>query len=170
MPPAFPLLLTVDVHQANLGFVHQGRGLQCLPGFFLRQILGGQSAQLIVNQRQQFLRCRGIASFNLRKNVCDVRHSHQDNVGTLGMPECTVDVRGASACLGAILRLQAADRIAVRHRRSRGHSVAPGSRPFILSSLEGLVTVDGEEALRASRHTAQSSCGCAATPLRPRLR
>src|SRR5262249_71798 len=42
--------------QAQVGFVNQGRRLQRLPRLFLGQLLGGQLAQLVVDQRQDFAR------------------------------------------------------------------------------------------------------------------
>src|SRR6266567_3385065 len=53
MAPAVPLLNLVGIDQAEIGFMHQGGGLEGLPGFFPRDLFRGQFTQLIVDQRQQ---------------------------------------------------------------------------------------------------------------------
>jgi len=53
MGAAVPLTSLVPVHQAQIGFVHQRRGLKRLPGFFLGELVRRQLPQFIVNQRQQ---------------------------------------------------------------------------------------------------------------------
>ena len=44
--------------QPQVGLVDQGGGLQCLAGLLLGQLLGGQLAQLVVNQGQKL--CGGV--------------------------------------------------------------------------------------------------------------
>ena len=43
----------LGIHQPEVGLVDQGRGLERLAGLLLRQPLGGQLAQLVVDQRQE---------------------------------------------------------------------------------------------------------------------
>src|SRR5207237_6131240 len=50
---AVPVLGFVRVHQPEVGLVDQGRGLERLAGYFLGQLLGGQLAQLVVDQRKE---------------------------------------------------------------------------------------------------------------------
>jgi hypothetical protein len=52
----FPPAIAAVPHQANERLVHKGRRLQCLPGPFLAEIARRQPPQLLVYQRQQFLR------------------------------------------------------------------------------------------------------------------
>jgi hypothetical protein len=56
-----PLMFVTLSDQAQVGFVNQGRRFQSLTGFLLGQSLGGQSAQLVVNERQQLGRRVAIA-------------------------------------------------------------------------------------------------------------
>ncbi len=52
MAAAIPLLCLLRVHQAEVGFVDQGRGLERLARPLLRQLPAGQFAQLLIDQRQ----------------------------------------------------------------------------------------------------------------------
>jgi hypothetical protein len=45
------LLIT---HEAQIGFMHKGRGLERLAGRLLRQLVGRQLSQFVIDQRQQF--------------------------------------------------------------------------------------------------------------------
>ena len=40
-------------HQSQVGFMHQGRGIKCLPRFLVRELLRRESAQLSLNQRHE---------------------------------------------------------------------------------------------------------------------
>ena len=51
----------VGAHQADVGLVDQGGGLQRLPRPFLGELLSGQLAQLVVDQWQQLPRGAGVA-------------------------------------------------------------------------------------------------------------
>jgi hypothetical protein len=54
----------VHLHQPQVGFMHERRGLQSLSWPFLSQLLGRQPAQLVVNQRQQLLGSVWVALLN----------------------------------------------------------------------------------------------------------
>ena len=49
-------------HEPQIGFVDQGRRIECLSRRLVLQATGGQSTEFVVNQRQQLLRRRGIAA------------------------------------------------------------------------------------------------------------
>jgi hypothetical protein len=49
--------------------MHQGGGLERLAGILLRQPLGGELAELIINQRQQLLGGLGVASLDVREDA-----------------------------------------------------------------------------------------------------
>ena len=83
MAAGIPMLRLLDIHEPDVCVVHQGRGLQRLPRSFLRQLGGGQLSELVIHQRQQLLRRRWIAGFDLRQNAGDVGHGH----GTREMDE-----------------------------------------------------------------------------------
>ncbi len=53
MPAAVPALFFVLADQPQVGLVDQGGGLERLPRGFPGKLLGGQLAQLVINQRQQ---------------------------------------------------------------------------------------------------------------------
>src|SRR5262249_39002103 len=53
MPSAVPRLRLV--HEPNVGFMHERRRLKGLPRLLLRQLLGRQLPQVVVDQRQQLL-------------------------------------------------------------------------------------------------------------------
>jgi hypothetical protein len=50
MTPAVPVLRLVDIDQPKVGLVDQGRCLECLAGLLLGEFLGGELAQLLVDQ------------------------------------------------------------------------------------------------------------------------
>jgi hypothetical protein len=52
---AIPVLRLLDTHQPEVRLMHQGGRLEGLAGLLLRQALGRQPAQLVVDQRQQLL-------------------------------------------------------------------------------------------------------------------
>jgi hypothetical protein len=58
VPASFPLRFLLAVHQPDVRLVHQRRGLDRLPGLLLSQLLRGQLAQPVVNERQQL--CGGV--------------------------------------------------------------------------------------------------------------
>jgi hypothetical protein len=59
--PGVPVLRVVHAGQAQVGFVDQRRGVEGLARLLLRQLLGGQPAQLVVDQRQELLGGVGVA-------------------------------------------------------------------------------------------------------------
>ena len=50
VPSAIELLVA---HQAQIGFVDQGRGIERVAGPFVRHMTGRELAQLVIDQRQQ---------------------------------------------------------------------------------------------------------------------
>src|SRR5437868_7865491 len=52
----------------------QGSGLQCLTWRFLSHPPGGQSTQLLINERKQLVGSLGLASFNGFENARHVTH------------------------------------------------------------------------------------------------
>ena len=69
-----PLLAPVRVDQPQVRLVDQGRGLERLAGLLLRQPLGGQLAELVVDQRQELLGGLGVAVLDGREDARDVVH------------------------------------------------------------------------------------------------
>jgi len=53
----------------------QCRGLQRLSGILLSHFVGGQFAQLVIDQRQQLLGGLAVASFDLPEDLGDVNHA-----------------------------------------------------------------------------------------------
>ncbi len=45
----------VRADQTQIGFVNEGGGVECLAGRFAGEALRGQLAQLVIDQRQQFI-------------------------------------------------------------------------------------------------------------------
>src|SRR5262249_5504651 len=74
MAAAVPLLSLLRVYQPQVRFMDQGRGLQGLTRFLLRQPLRRQLAQLVIHQRQQMLRGGWVAGFDGVQDVGDVGH------------------------------------------------------------------------------------------------
>ena len=60
--------------QPQIRLVDQGRGLERLAGLLLGQPLGGQLAQLVVDQRQELLGGLGVAVLDGREDARDVVH------------------------------------------------------------------------------------------------
>jgi len=58
-PRLFQFCAPLHVHQPDIRFVDQGRGLKRLPGPFVRHLLDRQLAQFVVHLGQQFLRSDG---------------------------------------------------------------------------------------------------------------
>ena len=54
-PRLFQCWSSSHVHQPQVGLVDQGGGLKRLAGLLLGQFLGGELAQLVVDQRQELL-------------------------------------------------------------------------------------------------------------------
>ena len=82
------MVLVTD--QPEVGLVDQGRGLERLPRLLLGQLLRGQPAELVIDQRQQLLGGLGIALLDRREDPCHFIHrrrrpgpSARDAVGGL---------------------------------------------------------------------------------------
>ena len=63
--------------EPEVGLVDQGRGLEGLPGLLLRQPLGGELAQLVVDQRQEPLGRLGVALLDGREDAGHVVHGRR---------------------------------------------------------------------------------------------
>ena len=75
MSATIPALLLVGAEQSHVGLVDQGRRLQSLPRFLVCQPRGSQFAQLIIDQRQEFLRGMRIAVLDGREDAGEVVHN-----------------------------------------------------------------------------------------------
>jgi len=82
MAAMFPILLLFRVHQANIRFVHERRGLQGLTHWFPRQHAGRQTPQILVNQRQQLLESVIIAAPDGVQRLSDVAHTTEVTTAT----------------------------------------------------------------------------------------
>ena len=69
----------VFTDQAQVRFVNQGRRLERLSRFLLRQLLRRQPSQLVVDQRQKLLGGVGLALFDGAQDAGDLPHVVQDN-------------------------------------------------------------------------------------------
>ena len=72
--------LSFASYHPHISLMHQGRGLQRLPRFFMGQLGRCQFPQLLIDQRQELLRGRGIAGFDLREDAGDVGHEKQNSL------------------------------------------------------------------------------------------
>ena len=79
--PAVPACSAARVHQPQVGLVDQGRGLEGLPGLLAGQPLGGQLAQLVVDQRQELLGRLGVALLDRREDAGHVAHGNRSQAG-----------------------------------------------------------------------------------------
>ena len=66
--------IVLAVHQPEVRLVDQGRGLERLAGLLLGQLLGGQLAQLVVDQRQELLGRLRVALLDGREDAGHVLH------------------------------------------------------------------------------------------------
>jgi hypothetical protein len=64
----------VFTDQAQVRFVNQGRRLERLSRFLLRQLLRRQPSQLVVDQRQKLLRGTGLAPFDGFQDMRNIIH------------------------------------------------------------------------------------------------
>jgi len=67
------------INQLEPRFMYQRRRLERVAGGFAGHLVGGQAAQFIVNQRQQFLRAPGIALLDVIEDASDVAHGLAGN-------------------------------------------------------------------------------------------
>ena len=77
MAAAVPVLGLFHVHQPQIGFMDQGRGLERLAGFFPGQFPRGQLAQLVVDQRQELLGGVRVALLDGGQDARDLGHAAQ---------------------------------------------------------------------------------------------
>src|ERR1043166_493419 len=77
MTASIPLVLA-RADQTQVGFMHQRGGLKGLAGLLLGHLVGGQPAQLTINQRQQFTSRLGIALLNRFENAGHLAHAGWD--------------------------------------------------------------------------------------------
>ena len=71
---AVPVLGLFDINQPEVRLVDQGGGLQGLAGVLQGQPLGGQPAQLVVDERQELLRGVRVALLDGVQDARDVTH------------------------------------------------------------------------------------------------
>jgi len=71
--PAIPLIFVADETQP--GFVDEGGGLKRLARRFVRHFVGGETAQLFIDQRQQLLGGSGIALLSGLEDASDIAHA-----------------------------------------------------------------------------------------------
>ena len=74
MSPAVPVLRFLPVHEADVDFMNQGRRLEGLPCGFLGHLLRRESAQFVVDLRQQLLGGVRVALFNGGQDAGYVTH------------------------------------------------------------------------------------------------
>ena len=82
--PALPPLDLLDVHQAQVGLVHQGGGLQGLTRLFLGQLVRRQFAQFVVDERQELLGRVRLAALDSTQDLGEAVH-HGPVVGGKGL-------------------------------------------------------------------------------------
>jgi hypothetical protein len=88
VPSAIPIRRLIITHQPQIGFVHEGRRLQRLPGLFARQPRGRKLSQFVVDQGQEFLGGVRIAVINLFQKVSNTRHSSAHRDGQQPSDDC----------------------------------------------------------------------------------
>jgi hypothetical protein len=69
---AVPVLGLLRVHEPQVRFVDQGRRLERLTGGLARQLLGSESAQLLIDQREQLAGGVGVALLDGAQDACDL--------------------------------------------------------------------------------------------------
>ena len=74
MAPAIPRLFGIVADETQIGFVDQGGGVEGLSRFFVGEFLGGEFAQLVVDQRQQLIGGVQIALLDGLQNLGDGSH------------------------------------------------------------------------------------------------
>jgi hypothetical protein len=74
MAATVPLLVLFHVYQAEIGLMHQRRGLERLTGRFLGQLPRRQLAQRVVDQRQQLFRGARVAVLKGGQDASHVVH------------------------------------------------------------------------------------------------
>jgi hypothetical protein len=64
-------------HQAQVRFVDEAGGIEGLPGLLVGQLLGSQTAQLLVDQRQELAGSLRIALVDGGQNLGDFSHDRR---------------------------------------------------------------------------------------------
>src|SRR5262249_31887000 len=72
-------ILLPALHQSQVRFMDQGRGIERLPRLLVRELLGRQFAQLLVDQRQELLGGGRIALLDGGQDARDVAHAVKHN-------------------------------------------------------------------------------------------
>jgi hypothetical protein len=85
MDPAVPVPRLVPADQAKVGLVNEGRGLEGLARRLGRHPCGGELAQLVVHEWQQFGGGRGVASGG--EELRHVAHAPEGNRGLMPRKE-----------------------------------------------------------------------------------
>jgi hypothetical protein len=67
-------------NQPQIGFIHQGGRLQCLPRLLVGELLGRQLAQLVVDQRQELVGGVRVALFDGGQDAGDIGHRRHRKV------------------------------------------------------------------------------------------
>src|SRR5439155_8126253 len=80
--PILPRGLSVSA-KAHPCFVHECGGLECVARCFLSHLDRGEFAEFVVNEREQFFRCFGIALLNPVEDACEVAHTARLGRGVL---------------------------------------------------------------------------------------
>jgi hypothetical protein len=75
VPPVAERTRLARADESQIGLVNQARGVERLPWLFPGQLLGGQPAQFVIHQRQQFVRRLRISLFNGQKQRGGVGHA-----------------------------------------------------------------------------------------------
>src|SRR5262245_58294008 len=83
MATAVRVLGLLDSNKAKGGLVDQGSRLQRLPRSFLGKLRRRELAQLVVDERQELLRGRGIALLDGGQDTGDVAHEVKPEVHTV---------------------------------------------------------------------------------------
>src|SRR5262249_39639213 len=91
--PALPGPLRPTADQPQVGLVDQRRGLERLAGLLLRQLPGGQLAQLVVDQRQELLGRLAVALPDRREEAGEVVPGRGPPTNAPGQPRLPVGVR-----------------------------------------------------------------------------
>ena len=73
--PAIGEALAAVPGDLQLGLVDESRGLKSLSGFFIGHPYDGEFAQLLINERKQFIGGFGVAMFDGVEDLSDVAHT-----------------------------------------------------------------------------------------------
>jgi len=102
MAAAVPNLLLLRSYETQPRFMHQGRGLERLSGFFLGHFIRGELAQFLVDQRQQLTGRLPVASINRVEQLGDLGHSRDLTKITLQSELLPAFCSAGPSCLDSI--------------------------------------------------------------------